>query len=1516
MIFDATASTCSQYSYTVDVLPATSFYDIEINSAYQTCNSNHIITTGTGDVVNAVHDFIHTDGIINGAFSLQHNLTINQGQMAAPAPLPLLEQRMKPITRRGSVPRACKIAVNKTAGTVTPAAGSPDFYVQGFNQVAGDFAAPPGNFKIGSFLYASQTIFNHQAGIFSHNNGRVIFDATAATCSQYSYTIDVLPATNFYDIEIYSAYQTCNSNHIITTGTGDVVNAVHDFIHTDGIINGAFSLQNNLTINSGADGGTGTITFIGTANETYYQAGSVPRACKIAVNKTAGTVTPAAGSPDFCVQGFNQVAGDFTAPPGNFKIGSFLYASQTIFNHQAGIFSHNNGRVIFDATAATCSQYTYTIDVLPATNFYDVEINSAYQTCNSNHIMTTGTGDVANAVHDFTHTDGIINGSFSLQNNLTINAGADGGTGTITFIGTANQTYYQAGSTSRACKIGVNKTAGTVTPAAGNSDFCIQGFNQVAGDFTAPPGNFKIGSFLYASQTIFNHQAGIFSHNNGRVILDATAATCSQYSYTVNVIPTTNFYDLEVNSAYQTCNANHRITTPVNDTIIVAHNLYFTDGMSNAHFKSYGDVTVGATFDGGTGSLLFSNTNSQHFDLSGANTLFDGPVIINKSAGNVTLVSNCQLDAVAQSISFIKGNLITSAANLLILGDNVTALSSSIQSFADGPVRKIGNDAFKFPVGKSGFYGAVSISAPSIITDQFTGEFFPADPDPSYDVTLKAALLDHISRSEYWIVERTNGTSNVSVTLSWGNYTNGFISSLPDLRVARWDSASWQNHGNGGTTGSTTSGTVITSGVVTAFGPFALASGTPNNPLLPVTTWAGTINENWDIAGNWDNGIPTTNSLAIIPVVATYPTLSSTQTIRRLTMYSNTFLTIPVSISLTVTSDYSHNGTVAGAGYLAMSGPVVQSYSGTGTINNLTVNNMAGVTVASGISNMLNISGTLNPVAGTLTTNGRLTLKSSAAGTARISEGDTTGNYISGNVIFEKYVPSRRSWKLISFPLKENVVNTINASLQEGAGGTGTNPNPGYGTHITGGSAANGFDQNPAGNPSMKEFNGISWVGITSTSQDITTKPAYFLFVRGSRGNNLSQGVSAVPDNTILRGTGPVKQGNQTIILNNNGWQLIGNPFPSPLNLKTMSESNGAIIKNNFKFWDPRLGGTNYVGGYVTASFDGSCYDFAPAPVSNISDFVLPGAAFYVEAKSAGTLAIRESHKSSGGNNLALRPLGMPAKIHVSLKSVNSDGTQPVVDGVMVAFDENFEDSLDSYDASKLPINSFENLSILKNKDLFSIERRKPTRNSDTVNMNLNFLRVKSYMVEVDASNFNDPLVTGYIEDVQTGVRSQLNLAGNSSYLFDVNIGVDPNRLRIIFQKDKFAVLPVTLKDLTATRLGNNKISVEWNVEYENNVAGYEIEKSLDGVNFKKVSFQNAYSTNSTAATYNWIDENPFNGNNFYRIKMVDKDGQFKYSKVVFVALNVKGNISIFPNPVENKTIQLQLAGIVKGVTY
>ena len=235
----------------------------------------------------------------------------------------------------------------------------------------------------------------------------------------------------------------------------------------------------------------------------------------------------------------------------------------------------------------------------------------------------------------------------------------------------------------------------------------------------------------------------------------------------------------------------------------------------------------------GGGIALLDGIGIQNINGDIATNPIFGRLRINKSSGLVNL--NIPVN-ILTNIDLINGILNSTATNLLILNDNATATNASDNSFVNGPVRKIGNDAFTFPIGKNNFYRPISISAPSNPNHHFTAEYFMNDPHPTYNDASLAPTLSHISDCEYWILNRTNGNSNVNVTLSWNLYDpinncSGTVNNLSQMRVARWNGTQWIDHGNGGTTGGISNGTVVTSAPVTSFSPFTLAATTFANPL-------------------------------------------------------------------------------------------------------------------------------------------------------------------------------------------------------------------------------------------------------------------------------------------------------------------------------------------------------------------------------------------------------------------------------------------------------------------------------------------------------------------------------------------------------------------------------------------------------------------------------------------------------------------------------------------------------------
>lgn len=169
--------------------------------------------------------------------------------------------------------------------------------------------------------------------------------------------------------------------------------------------------------------------------------------------------------------------------------------------------------------------------------------------------------------------------------------------------------------------------------------------------------------------------------------------------------------------------------------------------------------------------------------------------------------------------------------HLLIFPDNATSSVAINASHADMLVRKIGNDAFNFPVGNAGWGAPIGISAPANVTDHFTANY--VKQVTPFNPFSKEASIHHVGQCEYWILDRTSGVSNVVVTLSYDNVRSCTVGTTTGLKVVRWDGAVWRDHFNGGLIATPYTG-VLSLGTVTNFSPFTLGASTDDN-ILPLT---------------------------------------------------------------------------------------------------------------------------------------------------------------------------------------------------------------------------------------------------------------------------------------------------------------------------------------------------------------------------------------------------------------------------------------------------------------------------------------------------------------------------------------------------------------------------------------------------------------------------------------------------------------------------------------------------------
>jgi hypothetical protein len=695
--------------------------------------------------------------------------------------------------------------------------------------------------------------------------------------------------------------------------------------------------------------------------------------------------------------------------------------------------------------------------------------------------------------------------------------------------------------------------------------------------------------------------------------------------------------------------------------------------------------------------------------------------------------------------------------------------------------------------------------------------------------------------------------------------------------------------------------------------------------------WMGTNSTDWNTSGNWSDGnLPSTACTNVyIPKRTNQPTLNSTPvpTITNLVIDSGAVLTL-TNATLNIAGCITNNGSFdATNGSVNFIGNTMQTIAGSSlaanTIKELIVSNTAGITIAASANDSLNITGKLsfgsvNNAA--INTNDNLVLVSNAAGTARVADitnsGANSGNKFVGKVSVQRYFPARRSWRLFTAPLAK--AGSIFDYLQNGG-----NYAAGKGTYVSGAnpSTANGLDLSPFNNTSLKEGSNLTPVTNTKTamlsknSADTSDNKAYFIFVRGDRtAINFNPPYS---DITTLNSKGNLQTGRQTFSASSslNAFTLIGNPYASPVDFRKLTRNN---ILNRVYVWDPYLNSEQ--GGYITLDDvnNTGTYDIHPQSPGGLNQIIQSGQAFFVQTATANpaSLVFQENAKAdTAANRTAFRSMNFMPALQIELYQLNTDNSKVLADGTFAQFDKSFDKRVTFQDALKFG-NVKEMLSLQRDNKNMIIERRPLIQNNDTLFLQLTKTTQRNYRLQFDPENM-DPGLTAFLEDSYTGTKTPVNTVATSVYDFVINgaaASAAANRFKIIFKQINSIVLPVTYSRINAYQQASN-IAVEWTVENEVNISKYEVEKSTDAINYAKVNTTAAIGANRSTTDYKWLDKNPVNGNNYYRVRSVSPDGKYEYSKVVLVKItNAASGIRIYPNPVTDGIITAEFKNMKEGI--
>ncbi|MGG9972055.1 beta strand repeat-containing protein [Ferruginibacter sp. SUN002] len=1348
-----------------------------------------------------------------------------------------------------------------------------------------------------------------------------------------------------------------NSNTSSNGGAGGAVN-----ITASG--SGGISLTSTITTNGGiggphTNGGNGSPGTGGTAGNITFAGASVSTSG--ALSATGGTTSAGNGGTGGAggSGGIVSIGTSGTPIAGSITIGSTITtnaAAGTNASNGVGGNGGNAGAINIYATGNIQVNTSSAISAIgggsgsasssgvgkPGGTGANITVNTTGGTITLNSLLSSAGGNggspacCANVLAGTSGTGGNINvtatGNISITAGLTsipgttpqsgsssngatggnagnITVNSSSGSVSITSVaitatgGTGGQSGSNGGLTG-----GTGGTGGTISITGSNGITCTQ-------NITATRGSGGTGTGASGS----NGTGGDITITDGAATVTTGGSTNDGIS---GIISGRNFTSSGSGKLKLTGVNTYTGTTTVNNGTVII-------GTQNT-IPTNSNMVLNSGFLSTSGGVGDATTNVS----SGTNTL-----------GTLTLTGNCGiiLGNTAHSIKFANSSGVTWTSATL----NITNWATNPSTTGTYGKFFVGTLSSHLIAGQLAviYFNGNTCSASAYLTP-VTGEVVP-----TVFYTLTGASFTSPC---------VNSTTTINLTgLASGTFAAGYTIGSSSFTSSSFTPASGSASFTSTTITAAMAGQAITITSLTLGGctqTFNVAAGTLTSKAY--VEWLNTGSTTWDLPSNWCGGIPSATDSVVITNYggsASYPIITTgvAALCKGISIQTNAAVTINSGGSLTVSGIYTSSGTFTNNGDLNFNGTYPQVFPGaTGSVsaqNNITINNAAGIT----FNNNFSISGALTPSSGIVNLNNAIvTILSTVSKTARVGVvGSTAGFSYTGTGKFcvERYMDiattiSARRWHLLTVPFKnDGNAETVRQAWQENATPTtattdatnsitGYNPNPGYGTHITKSTIANGptdgYDVGSTNNPSMYYIKPGGVIGtnvqyhtLTNTDTIITSKEAFMIFVRGDRSIQISnQYITAKP--TTLRAKGYLYAGDTTKTLLPY-FNVLGNPYASAIHVDGLTFHGQPYSTSGYTLYlfDPKVvgGSTNPVGKFIEVTSDGNGEYTIPLNESGYDELdpiIQSGVGFGVYSQSAPhTFGFHEADKETSSSNIGLssRPVGINkvTKIYTTMYALRDDNSLSIADAVANTYSPTYENEVNEKDAIKLAsFNVKEGLSILSNGKELAVEKRKLPNQNDTIFLLTKLLSNKTYQFKFRVQNFS-PSLNAYLEDKYTGTSMPIDVSGNNTGFYNFTIdnsnaaSADINRFKIVFRRSSDGPLPVKFVDVKATQLTDKaEIKIEWNIADEINTKEYIVERSDDGINFTQIAIVNVGGN----GVYNWIDKDIQSGANFYRIISIGINAEKVYSKIVSVRVSsLQQPFAVYPNPIKNNVINLYM---------
>ncbi|MES2837535.1 MAG: PKD domain-containing protein [Bacteroidota bacterium] len=914
----------------------------------------------------------------------------------------------------------------------------------------------------------------------------------------------------------------------------------------------------------------------------------------------------------------------------------------------------------------------------------------------------------------------ITSGNFSVGGNWTNNGGSfTGGTNTITFTGTANT-------------IGGSATTAfpNVVIASGANYTLTNSLSNIFNSLTFAAGNtnsslnFSGAETLAINTTLNLNQPTANTRNHTLNINAGTVTVSGLISFLGNNTTISRIGRIVITTG--TLNANGGITFTAGAAATKVIDM--SAGAGNLNLR--GALTVPAnssTLTAGTLGSIFNyyDSNPQTINLFSAGAYHNLHI---NNIGTATLSANL-------TTLNLTGNLRVQTGKLAY-GGTVSVLGNASRIFELAP-----NTIFQitaggvFPIG----FGTYTFAASSLTQyHQNLASLVQPIGTPGYGFLQVQPSVNGI------IHTFQAGTTFVQSNLTIGNGTNTGIINTTATASAINVTGDVTINANA----TFVSSLSIANPVITIFGNWINNGGT-HQPGLGTTIFSGANQSITKVAGETFGNLTLAGSGT--------KTLGGAVTCNGSLLIS-TGVTFDVTASnhgLFIKQNYTNNGSLlTQQGTVTFNGTIVQSIGGSSLTNfyNMASSNGSVVNIAAP-QNLIN---TLTITTGTFATNNiAFTLLSNATNTANIAAIPTGAN-ITGNIIMQRFTPGGKTgWAMLGSPvLGQTLANWKDDFAMSGFAGSNQPSNPFKSVYT--------YNETTLGTYSL------GYVAATSTANAISSGVGYYAYVGTAFTNTADINIDMIGVPFVGSFTYGVNYTTSSGGINNDGWNMLANPYPSALDWEsanwTRTNLNNTIYTYNAD-----------IGQYVTYSVGGM-------QTNGGTRYIPSSQAFWVKATGASPVLRSTENVKSNAQPVFLRD--GEAIVHdiesVNIKITNASYT----DETVIAFKNNATKEFDEvYDAHKFQTNLAGAPTIASQigSNIFAVNVRPKINQLDTIDIKVLVPTTTVYTLTIPKTVLNDSLYCLLLRDKHT--NTIMSVDTSLSYVFTATDTTQFSRFQLIVQK-------------------------------------------------------------------------------------------------------------------------------------